>query len=115
MIDFIKTYIVFILLHKWNKLSKENFDILEKHWTNKPTNGLRYWVYNKVKEKNGLLYKYPIDLEPVLAEINHTNELGISKWYEVVYYDNKWYSYDGSKTFEDGEIVAKWKYCTECF
>tara|TARA_R110000772_G_C13062880_1_gene415475 strand:+ start:345 stop:587 length:243 start_codon:yes stop_codon:yes gene_type:complete len=55
-----------------------------------------------------------IQLEPVLAEINHLNGLGLSKWFEVVYFDEKWHSYSGSKTFEDGEQVIKWKYCKDC-
>ena len=55
--------------------------------------------------------KKPSELEPVLAEISHIDNLGKSKWFEVVYYDNGWRSYAGSKTFEDGEIVIKWKYC----
>jgi len=36
----------------------------------------------------------PNQLEPVLALINHVGELGLSEWYEVVYYYfDKWYSY----------------------
>ena len=57
----------------------------------------------------------PDDLEPVLAKISYINDLGTSEWYEVVYYDNKWCSYSGSKTFEDGERVVEWKYCKELF
>lgn len=56
----------------------------------------------------------PNELEPVLAFINHIGELGLSEWYEVVYYSDKWYSYGGSKTFEDGEQVVKWKYAKDC-
>jgi hypothetical protein len=56
----------------------------------------------------------PNELEPVLAEISHVNDLGVSTWYEVVYYFDKWCSYSGSKTFEDGEQVVKWKYCKDC-
>ena len=56
----------------------------------------------------------PNELESVLAEISHVNDLGISTWYEVVYYSDKWCSYSGSKTFEDGEQVVKWKYCKDC-
>jgi hypothetical protein len=55
--------------------------------------------------------KKPNELEPVLAEISHINDLGTSNWYEVVYYDNGWHCYAGSKTFKDGERVIKWKYC----
>lgn len=51
---------------------------------------------------------------PILAKIEHINDLGKSKWYEVVYYDDGWYSYAGSKTFQDGEQVVEWKYCRDC-
>ena len=51
---------------------------------------------------------------PVLAKIQHINDLGKSKWYEVVYFDGNWRSYSGSKTFKDGEKVVKWKYCKGC-
>lgn len=57
--------------------------------------------------------KKPSELEPVLAEISHINDLGKSKWFEVVYYDNGWRSYAGSKTFKDGETVINWKYCKD--
>jgi formate dehydrogenase maturation protein FdhE len=53
----------------------------------------------------------PDNLEPVLAKIEHVNDLGKSSWYEVVYNDENWRSYKGSNTFEDGEKVVKWKYC----
>ena len=53
----------------------------------------------------------PNKLESVLAKITHQNDLGLSQWYEVVYYDNGWYSYAGSKTFRDGEQVIEWVYC----
>lgn len=56
----------------------------------------------------------PNELEPVLALINHIGELGLSEWYEVVYYSYNWYSYAGSKTFEDGEKVIRWKYAKDC-
>ena len=56
----------------------------------------------------------PNELEPVLALINSVGELGLSEWYEVVYYYQKWCSYAGSKTFEDGEYVVKWKYVKDC-
>lgn len=54
MIDFLKTYVKYILLHRWNKVSKESIDLLDEHWKNKPTNGVKLWLYNKVKSKNGL-------------------------------------------------------------
>jgi hypothetical protein len=53
----------------------------------------------------------PDELEPVLAKIEHVNDLGKSSWYEVIFNDGSWRSYQGSKTFEDGEKVVKWKYC----
>ena len=56
----------------------------------------------------------PDELEPVLAKIEHINSLGKSNWYEVVYYDGNWRSYNGSNTFDDSEKVVKWKYCKGC-
>ena len=56
----------------------------------------------------------PDELEPVLAKIEHISSLGKSNWYEVVYYVGQWRSYSGSKTFNDGEKVVKWKYCKGC-
>jgi len=53
MISFIKTYIKYVLFHKWNKLSKESFDLLDNNWQNKPTKGLNLWLYNKIKKING--------------------------------------------------------------
>lgn len=53
-------------------------------------------------------------LEPILAEIEHINELGTSKWFEVVYYDSGWQCYAGSKTFKDSEKVIRWKYAKDC-
>ena len=55
----------------------------------------------------------PNQLEPVLALITHQGDLGRNEWYEVVYYYDKWCSYSGSKTFDDGEQVVKWKAVTE--
>jgi hypothetical protein len=58
----------------------------------------------------------PTNLESVLAKITHQNDLGLSQWHEVVYYDNdteKWCCYSGSKTFQDGERVVDWKYCKD--
>lgn len=60
---------------------------------------------------------YPKGLRPVLAKIEHINDLGKSSWYEVVYYedlDTRWCSYSGSKTFDDGEQVISWKHADEC-
>jgi len=52
MMDFIKTYIKYIVLHRWNIISKEGFDLLEEHWKNKPTKGIKLWLYNKLKKKH---------------------------------------------------------------
>ena len=61
--------------------------------------------------------KEPKELCPVLAEIRGLSDGGcFSVWYEVVYYDTdakKWCSYFGSNTFENGEIVTKWIYCSD--
>lgn len=59
--------------------------------------------------------KTPKEFYPVLAKIEHINDLGKSKWYEVVYYNNGWNSYTGSRTFQDGEQVVEWKYCEDIF
>ena len=56
----------------------------------------------------------PNELEPVLALITHQGDLGLNEWYEVVYFFQNWCSYAGSKTFEDGEQVVKWKYVKDC-
>lgn len=71
-------------------------------------------IIPKEKPKQETLEEVPTKLESVLAKITHQNDLGLSQWYEVVYYvDGKWCSYNGSKTFEDGERVVEWKYCKE--
>jgi len=62
----------------------------------------------------GVVISSPNQLEPVLALITHQGELGLSEWYEVVYFFQKWCSYAGSKTFDDGEQVVKWKYIKDC-
>ena len=59
--------------------------------------------------------KAPKEFHPVLAKIEHINDLGKSKWYEVVYYNDGWYSYAGSRTFQDGEQVVDWKHCEDIF
>jgi len=75
------------------------------------------WIYESeyLKIFNGSNQETPTELEPVLAKLSHINDLGTSQWYEVVYYDdNRWCSFSGSKTFEDGERVIEWKYCKDC-
>lgn len=53
MLDFIGTYVKYILLHRYNKVSKESIELLDQHWKNKPTKGVKLWVYNKVRTING--------------------------------------------------------------
>lgn len=55
MIDFLKTYVKYILLHKWNKVPKESIDLLEEQWESKPTNGINLWLYSKIKYINDKL------------------------------------------------------------
>jgi hypothetical protein len=70
------------------------------------------WQAERMYSEEGV----PTELEPVLAKINHQNDLGLSQWYEVVYYaDDKWCSYSGSKTFQNGERVIGWVYCKNQF
>jgi hypothetical protein len=57
----------------------------------------------------------PKELKPVLAFIEHIDELGTSRGYEVVYFDKQWKYYSGSTIFRDGEKVLKWRYCEQCF
>jgi hypothetical protein len=58
----------------------------------------------------------PNELEPVLAKIASQSDLGRQSWYEVVYWaDGEWSSYDGSRTFQDGEKVLDWVACSEVF
>jgi hypothetical protein len=52
MIDWIRTYIKFVLLHKWNRVREDKLKMLDDHWQYKPTKGLRLWLYNKVKNIN---------------------------------------------------------------
>jgi hypothetical protein len=84
-----------------------------------PKEGMNCWSGKKGVEgwpgKEEPKQEIPTELESVLAKITHQNDLGLSQWYEVVYYDdNKWCSYSGSKTFQDGERVIEWKYCKDC-
>jgi hypothetical protein len=72
--------------------------------------------YKTIISQEQTTEEVPNELEPVLAKISHQNDLGNPKWYEVVYYvDGKWCSYSGSKTFDDGEKVLEWVYCSEIF
>jgi hypothetical protein len=58
----------------------------------------------------------PTELEPVLAKITSQTDLGSQSWYEVVYWaDGAWSSYDGSRTFRDGEKVLDWVACDSIF
>lgn len=50
--DFLKTFVKYYLLSRWNKIPKEGFELLEKHWKNIPNGGLKLWLYNSIKKKN---------------------------------------------------------------
>lgn len=50
MIDFVKTYITYVLFKK--PIPKEGFDLANKHWKNKPKKGCKLWLYNKIKKIN---------------------------------------------------------------
>lgn len=51
---------------------------------------------------------------PVLALIKTIGDLGAQEWREVVYHDGEqWRSYAGSKTFDDGEQVARWVFAAD--
>ena len=52
MIDVIKTYFKYVLLHRWNHVDEEHLKMLDENWIYKPTKGLKLWVYNKVKKIN---------------------------------------------------------------
>jgi hypothetical protein len=61
----------------------------------------------------------PEEFESVLAIITRQTDLGLSQWYEVVYYDvweKEWKSYRGSDTFDlADDRVINWVYCNEVF
>ncbi len=76
-----------------------------------PNYNMKQEILDEMKRLGKPKQETPNELESVLAKITHQNCLGLSQWYEVVYYDNGWYSYAGSKTFQDGEQVIEWVYC----
>lgn len=86
------------------------------HPSKEQINELRNSIKNHISEQLNILHVIdsPIKLEPVLAEIEHINDLGKSKWYKVVYFDENWRSYADSKTLKDGEKVIRWKYVKDC-
>jgi len=90
---------------------------IEDFWETGGDEGIKLakLIIPKEEPKEETPEEVPTKLESVLAKINHQSDLGLSQWYEVVYYDGKWRSYSGSTTFKDGEIVVEWKYCKELF
>lgn len=52
MVSFIKVFIKYLLLYKFNKVSKEGFCLLDEKWKNKPISGINLWLYNKIKRIN---------------------------------------------------------------
>lgn len=54
----------------------------------------------------------PREFEPVLARISKQTSLGLSGWYEVIYYSNEhWKPYENGTNFKNGEQVVAWVYC----
>jgi hypothetical protein len=92
---------------------KQRFEKYSERFDNKD-NEIVEGIFNPETWGKRIKQKLPTELESVLAKITHLNELGLSQWYEVVYYvDSKWCSYSGSNTFQDGERVIDWKYCKD--
>jgi hypothetical protein len=54
MIDLLMTFIKYVLLHKYNKINKDKLIFLDLHWIKKPNAGIRLWLYNKIRQLNGL-------------------------------------------------------------
>jgi hypothetical protein len=52
IIDIVKSYIKWVIFHKYNKIPKESFDFLDEHWDRKPKEGVKLWLYNKIKKIN---------------------------------------------------------------
>lgn len=52
---------------------------------------------------------------PVLAHIHYADPLDLKEWFEVVYFNGVWKSYDGSTTFENGETISNWRYASDVF
>ena len=48
-VDLAKTFIKYVLLHRWNRVSKESIELLENEWKGKPKSGAKLWMYNLVK------------------------------------------------------------------
>lgn len=86
----------------FRNLTDEEMEYLTEKYFNKPTKAIDVIHCSKL---------LPDELKPVLARIEQINSLGKSAWWEVVYYDGKWCSYSGSKTFDNGEKVVDWEYC----
>ena len=58
--------------------------------------------------------KIPDENKPILAKIQEVNSLGISYWFEVIYFlDNVWHRWGSKEYFTNGEQVVDWEYCNQ--
>ena len=48
MIDLLKTYIRYVLLHRFHKISKEGICFIEKNFKKKPKKGIKKKLYDKI-------------------------------------------------------------------
>lgn len=53
----------------------------------------------------------PLICKPVVAKIQWVNDLGLSTWFEILIYDNRWMSSFGHNPLDKGEQVIDWYYC----
>lgn len=99
------------------EIEVDDYPIIEKYNPKGEYVHTSNWIYEIIiPDTTADFINYPPELEPVLAKISHQNDLGLSTWYEVVYWaDEKWSSYSGSKTFENGERVLEWVECQGIF
>ena len=53
MIDRILVYIQYVIFHRWNKVSKESIEIMDKYWADNPNIAPKTKkLYLKVKKLN---------------------------------------------------------------
>lgn len=49
----LKTIFKYILFHRWNKITEDKLDFLDKNWNKKPTKGFKKFIYDLVFNING--------------------------------------------------------------